>query len=223
MAFGPIMRMKVGELAIELAPIAKEDLTAFISPGMQQASVTRYLGVPGAPVIEDEEDWYAKTRASKDGLTWGIWDVTDDRKRLLIGTTALNSMTKDHTIQATSGSMISNKVYWGKGIASAIHKARTWYGFEHMGLTRIKSAVIHGNIASRKALEKSGYALVYIERNTVFADGELRHQDNLECLNPAESMWNVWWGTDTPTATSLAARDKTREAMKWAKENVTLL
>lgn len=222
MAFGPIMRMKVGELDIELAPIAKEDLGVFVSPGMQQASVTRYLGVPGAPIIEDEEEWHAKTRTAKDSLVWGIWDVSEDG-RLLIGTTALNSITKDHTMQATSGSLIANKAYWGKGIASAIHKARTWYAFEQLGMTRIKSAVFHGNIASRKALEKSGYALVYVERNTIFTKGQLRHQDNLECLNPSESSWNLWWGTDTPTTTSLAARTKTREAMEWAKENVVLL
>jgi RimJ/RimL family protein N-acetyltransferase len=222
MAFGPIMRMKVGELDIELAPIPKEDLGAFVSPGMQQASVTRYLGVPGAPIIEDEEEWHVKTRTAKDSLVWGIWDVSKD-KRLLIGSTALNAITKGHTIQATSGSLISNKAYWGKGIASATHKARTWYAFEQLGMTRIMSAVFQGNIASLKALEKSGYTLVYVERNTVFTEGQLRHQDNLECLNPSETSWNLWWGTDTPTATSLAARAKTREAMEWAKENVVLL
>ena len=222
MAFGPIMRMKVSELDIELAPIAKEDLGMLIAPGMQQASATRYLTVLGAPVIEDEEEWYNKVQKDNASLVWGIWDVSEGR-RLLIGTTALESIEKEYTLQATSGSLIANKAYWSKGIASTIHKARTWYAFHELGLTRIKSAVIHGNVASRKALEKSGYTLVYIERNTVFADGRLRHQDNLECLNPEELAWKLWWGTDAPTATSLAAREKTIEAMKWAEEAVGLL
>jgi RimJ/RimL family protein N-acetyltransferase len=222
MAFGPMMQLKVGELNIELAPITKESLGQFVSPGMQQASVIQYLGNMTAPTIEDEVEWFEKTRADKEGLTWGIWDATGSDRRL-IGTTSLTDITKGHIRQATSGSMISNKEYWGKGIASAIHKARTWYAFQHLGLTRIKSAVIRGNVASRKALEKSGYALVYVERNVSFIDGKLRHQDNMECLNPTDSEWSIWWGEETPTSAAITCRELTRETMKWADQNVSLL
>lgn len=221
MAFGPIMQLKVGDLTIELAPITKESLDEFVLPGFQQASVTRYLSRHNAPTIEDEIEWYDKTRTTNDVLVWGIWNI-DGKTRQLIGNTALTSIEKDCIFQATSGSVISNKEFWGRGIASAIHKARTWYAFQHLGIVRIKSAVAHGNIASRKALEKAGYNLVYVERNTTFVDGERRHQDNLECLNPSEEAWKLWWGKDRPTASARVARQKTLEAMKWASENVIL-
>jgi len=222
MAFGPRMQLDVGDLKIELAPLSQEVLSEFVSPGLQQASVTKYLNSTTAPVLEDEHEWFEKTRLAEDTITWGIY-VRDGEKRLLIGNTSLTDITKGHTIQAVSGSMIFRKDYWGKGIASTIHKARTWYVFDQLGFTRVKSAVIHGNVASRKALEKSGYRLVYVERNTAFIDGQLRHQDNLECINPSQTAWSLWWGHDTPPTDAVDARNCTLDAMAWAKEHVTLL
>lgn len=222
MAFGSIMQLKVGELDIELAPLTKEAMTAFVSPGMQRATVTRYLGHTVAPTLEDEQEWFEKVRQEKNSLVWGIWEVTQ-KKRTLIGTTALHDIVKGHTLQAVSGSQIFDTSYWGKGIASAIHKARTWYAFQHLGLTRIKSAVLHGNVASRKALEKSGYSFVSLERNEKFVDGSLRHMDNLECLNPSPAAWRLWWGTDRPTKPAREARLRAQDAMTWAEQNVKLL
>lgn len=219
MAFGPIMRMKVGELTIELAPLEKSVMSEFV-PGMQQHSVLKYL-TRDAQVIEDEEEWYDRVRTRKNGIVWGVW-VIDGDTRTVIGTTAFHDIKRDVTYQATTGSMLFRKEYWGRGIASRIHMARTWYGFHHMGLDRIMSAVIQGNVASRRALEKSGYDLVYVERNTQFVDGHLHHQDNLECLNPEDPFWSNWWHGDRPTKRMIDARRRTRDAMEWAAQHVEL-
>lgn len=222
MAFGPIMQLKVGELDIELAPLTKESMAAFISPGMQRASISKYLAYSVAPVLEDEQEWFDKTRQAQDSLVWGIWVKNGDEKTV-IGTSALHNRSMDPIKIAGSGSMIFDSAYWGKGIASSIHKARTWYAFQHMGLTCIRSGVIQGNVASLKALQKSGYSLVSVERNMVFVDGALRHADNLECINPGEAAWRHWWGTDRPTKLAREARLRAQDAMTWAEQNVTLL
>jgi RimJ/RimL family protein N-acetyltransferase len=224
MAFGPIMRLKVGELQIELAPFAKEDMSAFISLGINLHSVNRYLSYHSSHTLEDEQEWYEKIRTEKDSVRWGIW-LIEKTGRALIGESSLAGIfVNDGKIeQATSGSLIFRKEYWGKGIASAAHKARTWYAFQHMGLHRIMSAVIQGNEGSLKALTRSGYELVYIERNTVFVDGKARHQHNLECLNPNEPFWSIWWNGDRPTKRSLEARRRTKDALAWAEANVELL
>ena len=159
MSFGPIMRFSVGTLRIELAPLNKEVLGEFVSPGMQQFEVRKYTSSHVAPVLEDELDWYERVRTNKDSLVWGIW-VIDKDTRTLIGVSSLFDIKIDHIHQATSGSMIFRKEYWGRGIASAAHKARTWYAFQHMGLHRIMSAVIQGNGGSLKALTRSGYTKV---------------------------------------------------------------
>lgn len=190
---------------------------------MQQYSVTKYLTFLLAPVLEDEHEWFEKTRTEKNSVVWGIYDITQPDTRTLIGNTSIVGISRGHITNGTSGSMMFRQEYWGKRIASAIHKACTWFAFEQLGLTRIKSAVIRGNVASRKALEKSGYYLVYTERNTAFIDGKLRHQDNFECLNPSDMAWHTWWGDDEPAQQAIEARDKTIEAMDWAKENVNLI
>ena len=223
MAFGATMRLQVGELTIELSALTKESMKEFIAGegGMQLHSVHRYINRHTAPTQQDEEEWFDKTRATSDNLVWGIW-VVDGDQRTLIGNTSLGEIEGKHFRQATSGSMIFRQDYWGKGIASAIHKARTWYAFNQLGLTRIKSAVIDGNLGSRKALEKSGYSLVYVERNELFVDGSHRHMSCLECLNPNPEFWNRWWRGERPPKASIAARNRTREALPWAETHVTL-
>ena len=229
MAFGPIMRLKAGELTIELAPLTKEVMGEFINlqhgGGMQRLEVRRYTSSITAPVLEDEYDWFEKTRQSKDSIVWGIWVIEDD-KRILIGNTSLFSFSEGHAkliLQATSASMIFRKEYWGRGIASSIHKARTWFAFQHLGLHRVKSAVIQGNVGSLKALSRSGYSLVYVERNEQFVSGQLRHLDCLECLNPNEPFWGQWWHGDRPPRRAFEARRCTQVALAWAEENVELL
>jgi len=229
MAFGPIMRLKVGEFNIELAPLTRESMSEFVNlthgGGMQRYSVTRYLGRQIAPVLEDETDWFDKVRKDATSIVWGIW-VIDGDNRTLIGNSSLNGIGEDgHSgfiRQTTSGSMIFRPEYWGKGIASAAHKARTWYAFQHLGLHRIKSAVIQGNGGSSKALGRSGYTYVYTERNETFVDGELRHLDCFECLNPLDLFWKQWWHGDRPPQASLNARKLTLDTLKWAEENVEL-
>lgn len=232
MSFGPIMRFAVGELQIELAPLTREAVGEYVSAehggGMQQYTVSRYLSLSHAPVLEDEYEWFDHTRQDKTSLVWGIWVIEGkggERKRTLIGNSALTGIGTDSSPlirQATSGSMIFRPEYWGKGIASAAHKARTWYAFRHLGLHRLRSAVIQGNEGSRKALSRSGYTLVYVERNELFVDGQLRHKDCLECLNPSDSFWAQWWHGDRPTARAREARELTRQAMDWAEQNVEL-
>lgn len=228
MAFGPIMRFTAGELQIELAPITKESVGEFVSyehgGGIQQYTVSRYLNLSHAPVLEDEHEWFDKTRQDKTSLIWGIWVIEGD-KRTLIGNSSLTNIGPDGSPliqQAISGSMIFRKEYWGKGVASTAHKARTWYAFEHLGLHRLKSAVIQGNEGSCKALSRSGYFLTYVERNHHYVDGELRHQDCFECLNPLDAFWGQWWHGEEPTADALESRQITREAMDWAEQNVEL-
>lgn len=221
MAFGPIMRMNVDEFKIELAPFDRNEIAVLVA-GFQQASVTKFLSGYQAQTLESEQEWYDKILNDKESYVWGIW-IYENTRRKLIGTTSLTYISKGHVHQSISGCAIADKKFWGKGIASTTHKARTWFAFHHLGLTRIKSAVLQGNIGSSKALEKCGYTLVYTERNDEFVDGSLRHKDCFECLNPTDDAWRLWWGDDRPTRKSIEARAKTRAIMHWADKNVELV
>lgn len=223
MSFGHIMRFPAGELTIELAPLSKSGMEAFVTDGgMQYRSVTMFLNSRMAPVVEDEMEWYDKVRTDPTTVLWGIYDISGG-ERVLIGSSGLHGIDGDHVRQATSGILIFRKDYWGKGIASAAHRARTLYAFEQLGLHRIKSAVVIGNEASYKALWGIGYETVCIERNTVFVDGRLRHQRNLELLNPSAAAWRLWWGSDKPTTRARKARERTLLALDQARSAVQLL
>lgn len=230
MAFGPKMRMKVpakegvSELTIELAPLTSAVMGEFVEGAgrLQSLEVTRFLGRRLSPVIEDEMEWFEKVRQSSESVVWGVW-LIDGASRTIIGNTSLNEIETFPAgiAQATSGVMLF-RPFWGKGIASYIHMARTWYAFSELGLTRIKSAVIQGNVASRRALEKCGYTQVYVEYNTCLVDGKLHAQDNLECLNPLDPFWSTWWGLRVPSETDCEARKKSLAALEWAKQHLEL-
>ena len=221
---GQPMSVKIdSRLTIKLGPFTKDDMSRFIeNGGMQNHSITRYLGTHQALTIEDEHAWYDKVRADQASRVWGIWDTSGKTARL-IGNTSLTRLKTDPLRQMVSGSVIFDSEYWGRGIATGIHKARTWYAFNQLNLVRIKSAVLMPNIGSRKALSRSGYFTHSIERNETFVDGELQHLENLECLNPAEHAWSRWWGSDEPTALALEAKETTLATLAWADQNVQLL
>lgn len=221
---GQPMRVKVSQsLTVDLAPFTKDDVQSLIKDGgIQLHSVTRYTNTRQAFTIEDEQDWYDSVRSRKNGINWGIWITEKDEPRL-IGSSSLHGIEEFPFRQATTGSSIVDKAYWGKGIASAIHKARTWYAFTQLDFAKLNSEVVQANIGSRKALEKSGYFHSHVLRNAHFVDGEYHHLDVIECLNPEESRWLRWWGRDEPSPEAVAARAVTRDALRWAEENVKLL
>ncbi len=219
MAFGSIMRVTVGDMTVELAPLNREVMGEFIKPGMQSAHVTKYL-VTQAKVLEDEYEWYDKVRTDSTSITWGVWVVNGD-SRELIGTSSLHHVERDLFYMAGSGSLLFKREYWGKGIASVIHQARTWYAFQIVGIDRIWSEVLQGNVASRRALEKSGYYVTHVKRNDKFVDGKLRHVDVLECINP--NTFTRWWDSDRTHKSARDARGCATAAMLWASKNVTLV
>lgn len=222
MAFGPIMKISTDNFELELAPFTREETLLFLG-GFEKHSVTRYLSHGVAQTKETEEAWYDKSIKDDKSRVWGIW-VVSAGKRILIGVSSLNDIQTDkHIHQATSGSLIFDKQYWGKGIASACHKTRALFAFEQLGLHRIKSAVLQPNVGSRKALEKSGYTFVYTERNDTFVEGSLTHLDCLECINPASWAWQQWWGSDRPPQKSIEARKRTEEALAWARAHSQLI
>ena len=228
MAFGPIMRFTINDLTIELAPLVRESVGEFVNiahgGGMQRHSVSRFLARRNSPVLEDEYEWYDRVRLSKEQISWGIWHIEGDA-RTIIGTTALRELGVNdagYIRQAENGSVIFRPEYWGKGIGSAVHKARTWYAFTQLGIHRVHASVVKGNKGSSKALSRSGYTLIYTSRNNHFVDGKMHHEQHFECINPYDTFWDQWWGSDEAPSGALEARLLTREAMSWAERNVTL-
>jgi RimJ/RimL family protein N-acetyltransferase len=220
MGFGPIMDISHSEYTIRLAPLSRNDLAEFVRDGAMQSSlVKKYLGSQMSQVLEDEQAWYEKTRTDKTSWTWGVF-VQEGEDWRVIGTTSLHLVEHDYFKIAVSGIVIIRPEWWGKGIASACHKARTWYAFTQLGLHQIRSAVYAPNEASMQALLKVGYLPVFTERNELFVDSTFVDKVSLAVINPLEPMWTAWWHGDPIPKADRVARGTTRVALKWSEKNV---
>ena len=145
MAFGPMMTITTKQgLELELAPFARDELRPFVK-GFARGTVTQYFAEHRAQTLETEQAWYDKTIADKESIVWGIW-AKDGETRRLIGGTSLVNITKKHVHTATSGIIIVDKNYWGKGVASASHHARTWYAFENLGPARPPAVWLYSSL-----------------------------------------------------------------------------
>lgn len=221
--FGPIMRFAVGELQVELAPLRRDDMQLFVrGGGMQNHEVTKFLGRRNAPVLEDEYEWFDHTRTDGTTLLWGIY-LREGKKRQLIGNTGLHHLGEGIMPYAVTGCMIFRPEHWGKGIAGAAHKARTWYAFTQMQpvIVQLRSAAYQPNTGSLKALGSVGYVPVFTERNDGFVDGQYLTKVSLDCVNPLEHQWNAWWHGDRVPERYKVARRRTLDALTWATEHVS--
>ena len=224
--FGPIMHFKTKTgLSVELAPLKRTDMPAFVEDGgMQSYEVLKFLGRVTAPVLEDEYEWFDKVRKDDNDLVWGIY-VVDGDSRIVIGTTGLhdiNGTMWSPYRTATTGIMNISKEYWGQGIAGACHRARTMYAFDVLGLVVIRSGVIFENEASRRAVESVGYMIHHFDRMHGLYKGEPREDYALMCVNPDTFVWNYWWRRKKLDPQWHEARKKTGAALRWAHQNVEM-
>lgn len=67
--------------------------------------------------------------------------------------------------------------FWGKGIVTEAIKAMVEYGFKHFEIERIFARPFGTNLASQKALEKTGFKLEAHLENTLYKNEE--YQDEL--------------------------------------------
>ncbi|MDP1710255.1 MAG: GNAT family protein, partial [bacterium] len=99
-----------------------------------------------------------------------VWGILPDGSKEIVGVTTLNHI--DSFGSATSGIIIWNTEWWGKGVATRAHLARTLFAADYLNRTTIKSAARVKNDGSIKALTRVGYNLIGLEPRTVFRAGE---------------------------------------------------
>ncbi|HLY26452.1 MAG TPA: GNAT family N-acetyltransferase [Aggregatilineales bacterium] len=129
-----------------------EDLFHFMS----DSRVTRYLA--RAPMASQAEalariEDYHKTFQRQEGIPWGISHRASGK---LIGTCVFWHLVPEHD-RAEVGYSLSPD-YWGQGLATEVVSAELSYGFMQMGLHSVEAQIDPNNQASRRVLEKLGFA-----------------------------------------------------------------
>jgi RimJ/RimL family protein N-acetyltransferase len=180
--FGPTLAGR----RVTLGPITPEHLENYCR-WFADPEVTRFLTRDMPPTLKEEEAWFERTARSEHDVLWGLFvDGTH------VGSTGINQIDWRNR-RGITGILIGDRSFWGRGVAGESHELRTRYAFQELGLEKLVTHVIDGNVASRRALERVGYQTVGMFRHHEFRRGqwldawvaEVLRQDWLR-LQPAE-------------------------------------
>lgn len=106
-----------------------------------------------------------------------------------IGTMGLHRITYPDAT-ATTGAMIGEKAYWGKGYGSDAKMALLDYAFNTLGLRRVKSRALAFNERSVAYSAKCGYVIEGVEKEEVYRNGAYH---DLVLLAVTRKAWLPIW------------------------------
>ena len=133
-----------------LRPVLKKDLPQLLK-WINDIEIQQYLNAH-LPVMEAEEDeWFDALHKSRSQVVFAI--VADGK---LIGNMGIHNI--DHRNgTASTGALIGNKKYWGKGYGSEAKMILLNYAFNTLNLRKVSSSVIAFNERSYNYSKKCGY------------------------------------------------------------------
>ncbi|OGD83957.1 hypothetical protein A2572_00170 [Candidatus Collierbacteria bacterium RIFOXYD1_FULL_40_9] len=177
--FGIKMQVTTKKISVLLRPGTKEDIPELVKH-FSSMRVHMYTQGLFGQTLENELEWYDKTRSSQEGCTWFI---QPQGSKVAIGVTSLHKIdTWDGG--CSSGIIIWDTNWWGKGVASAAHLARTLFAADFLNKYSIRSSVREDNQASRKALEKVGYTVWGTEPVDAYRSGKWIKTHQLKWFRP---------------------------------------
>lgn len=136
---------------------------------LSHEDVARYVGIARFQSIVDAENelrWYRDLFEQKQGLRWA---VTDRSTGKFLGSCGYKHYHAVHN-KAEIGYDL-NFSWWNKGIMSEALRPIIAYGFTHMHLNRIEADADTRNTASIHLLQKFGFQVEGIHRETEFENG----------------------------------------------------
>lgn len=119
-----------------------------------------------------EKHWVEDTIRNTSNITLAICLKETNEYIGNASITSINMINKS----AQSHSMIGEKKYWSKGLATEARILLNYFGFYERGFNRIWSHILEDNIGSQKMCEKCGYKKEGILRESVFKNGVFKNQ-----------------------------------------------
>jgi RimJ/RimL family protein N-acetyltransferase len=157
----------VGENLI-LSPIRKEDIPLF-HKWITDMEVSKYLTLaPAVLTIEDEKDWFERSRKQQDGITLSI---ILKKEQKTIGNTGLKQIDKNNG-NAEFGIMIGEKKYWNKGYGTEAARLMIDFAFNLLRLHSLRLKVYEYNKRAIKSYLKLGFKETGKFRDFHFFGGE---------------------------------------------------
>jgi ribosomal-protein-alanine N-acetyltransferase len=141
-----------------LRRFSKEDLDAYAKI-MGDHEIGKWFPKGNGYTREESKKSLDNTIKHWDKHGFGIWAITDKKKKSLLGRCGLNLITETSEVEVD---FVLAKDCWGNGYATEAAKAALAYGFGILKLDRIIALVKPDNIASRRVIEKIG--MQYIQQ-----------------------------------------------------------
>ncbi|HYI16572.1 MAG TPA: GNAT family N-acetyltransferase [Thermomicrobiales bacterium] len=140
---------------LRLRPLHEDDIPGWARVIYADPDVVRYLPGPNVTSLERTERLYRHFTDLWPRHGFGGWAVTDRDSGDFLGQAGLNHIAD---LKETEIDYALAKHAWGRGLATEAASAVARFAFESAGLTRLIGFVIPENVASRRVLERIGFA-----------------------------------------------------------------
>ncbi len=139
---------------VSLRHITAEDCTPVYVGWLQDHEVNKYLETRHSPQSLESVTAFVETQNASNASR--LLAIIENYTSQHIGNLKIGPINPHHMC-ADLSYFIGNKAYWGNGFASEAIAGAVKYAFETLGLFSLRAGLYAGNLASRKALEKSGF------------------------------------------------------------------
>ena len=221
MVYGPRWEFDLpGDMAttVVMRPYKGSDDAREMSRLLQDGVVLDFVSLGHSPTEQEELTHFEEVGQDPKVIGWMV-AVRRDGVEELVGVTSLHmARAWDYNRRLSSGILLANRGWWGKGIASTTHRLRTWYAFNTLGAYGINSGVLGGNDASARALMSVGYVEIGQEQRSWLKNGRWLDTTLFNCLNPV-AAGILWPNGDVPEHVQ-AGLAKTQTALDWARETL---
>jgi RimJ/RimL family protein N-acetyltransferase len=169
-----------------LRPPTKADIPYFFR-WLNDPDVNQYLGMFLPATEADEVEWLEKLQKTKNEQV--VLMIIDAKMNKPIGTMGIHDIAwKDR--RATTGAVIGEKSYWGKGYGTEAKMLLLNYAFNTLNLRKIASRVYGFNKRSRAYSEKCGYKVEAVLKREIFKNG--RYHDLIIMAVFREGWLRLW-------------------------------
>lgn len=159
-------------LKVILRPVNVEHDLPYCLKWINDESINRFLKVM-SPITENREREYLEGLGKDpNNITYAI-ETLEGKFIGLMGLHRIDWIAG----MATTGSIIGDKEYWGKGYGTDAKMLLLHYAFHRLNLKRINSSTIAFNKRSAGCLLKCGYKHEGVRKNYYFRDGKYWDQN----------------------------------------------
>ena len=170
---------------VVLRPLNKKTDLEACCRWVNDPTVRQYISTTFPTSIHQEEKWFDDLPNRKDEIVFGIETIGGK----IIGVISLVHI-KWHDRTATTGAMIGDKRYWGKGYGTDAKMILLDYAFNQLNLRKICSAVFSFNKRSLRYNLRCGYKIEGRLKKQMFKNGKYR--DNI-LLAVLKKDWLPIW------------------------------